>query len=67
MIVSEYIDEFFRYCVVNHDFYEIKNKIARAYLNNKLKDDNDLIEQELNKKLSITLEPKRDLINAHLK
>ncbi|MCD6190952.1 MAG: EAL domain-containing protein [Sulfurimonas sp.] len=67
MIVSEYIDEFFRYCVVNHDFYAIKNKIARAYLNNKLKDDNDLIKQELNKKLSITLEPKRDLINAHLK
>ncbi len=67
VIVSEYVDEFFRYCRMHHDSYEIKNKIARAYLNNKLKDDNELIEKELSKKLSITLESKRDLINAHLK
>jgi len=33
----------------------------------KLKYDRELIELEVNKKLSISLEPKRDLINAHLK
>ncbi len=67
VVVSEYIDEFFRYCKIDHDAHEIKNKIARAYLDNKLRDDNDLIEDELSKKLSVSLESKRELINAHLK
>ena len=67
VIVTEYIDEFFRYCDSSYDNHKIKNKIAQAYLNKKLKSDSVLIEEELNKKLSISLEPKRDLINAHLK
>ncbi|MEA3369767.1 MAG: EAL domain-containing protein [Campylobacterota bacterium] len=67
VIVSEYVDEFLRYCKIDHNAHEIKNRIARAYLDNKLKDDSDLIDKELNKKLSISLESKKALINAHLK
>ncbi len=67
VIVSEYIDEFFRFYKSSHDNHEIKNRIAQAYLNEKLKFDIHLIEMEIDKKLSISLEPKRDLINAHLR
>jgi len=68
VIVTEYIDEFFRYLKDSSvDQHRIKNKIAQAYLTKKLKSDYKLIEQDINKKLSITLETKRDLINAHLR
>ena len=67
VIVTEYVDEFFRHCETSYDNYKVKNKIAQAYLGKKLKYDNNLIEEELNKKLSISLESKKDLINAHLK
>ena len=66
VIVSEYISEFFRYYDKYDDYHDIKNKIAEAYLNKKLKSDSDLISQEINKKLSVTLHEKKDLINAHL-
>ncbi len=68
VIVSEYVDEFFRY--YNNDLvyhHEIKNKIAQAFLNKKLKHDSDLIENEIAKKLAISLESKKELINAHLR
>lgn len=68
VIVNEYIDEFFRH---REDeavgCYEIKNKIARAYLREKLLSDSAIIKIELEKKLYSTLEAKRDLINAHLR
>ena len=67
VIVSEYIDEFFRYYDKQYDNHEIKNNIAQAYLNKKLQQDCDLIEEEINKKLIVTLEEKKDLINAHLR
>lgn len=68
VIVTEYIDEFFRYLKdYSVDQHRIKNKIAQAYLAKKLKSDYKLIEQDISKKLSITLETKRDLINAHLR
>jgi EAL domain-containing protein (putative c-di-GMP-specific phosphodiesterase class I)/GGDEF domain-containing protein len=67
VIVTEYIDEFFRH-INDHniDHHQVKNKIAQAYLIQKLKDDNNKIQIELNKKLSDILEEKRGLINAHL-
>jgi len=67
VIVSEYIDEFFRY--YKHDLYrhEIKNKIAEAYLRKKLSEDNTLIDIELSKKISFSIESKQELINAHMK
>jgi diguanylate cyclase (GGDEF)-like protein len=67
VIVSEYIDEFFRYhktCTI--DSHNIKNKIAQAYLHKKLQADNYVIDKELSKKLSVALEAKQELINAHL-
>jgi EAL domain-containing protein (putative c-di-GMP-specific phosphodiesterase class I) len=68
VIVTEYIDEFFRYMQGNkHDCHNIKNKIAQAYLIQKLSADSDIIHIELEKKLYATLETKRDLINAHLR
>ena len=67
VIVSEYIDEFFRYCKRDNDRHQIKNNIAQAYLEKKLIDDNQHIQEELNKKLSVTLESKQELINAHMK
>lgn len=68
VIVTEYVDEFFRH-LNNHflDQHTIKNKIAKAYLKNKLKSDNVAIELELSKKLASALETKRNLINAHLR
>ncbi len=68
VIVNEYIDEFFRHHK-NHsiDHHNIKNFIAEAFLKEQLKSDRELIEIELNKKISVTLEEKKDLINAHLK
>ncbi len=68
VIVTEYIDEFFRYYEdYSVDQHRVKNKIAQAYLKRKLKADSIAIEIEISKKLSSTLETKRDLINAHLK
>ena len=66
VIVSEYISEFFRYYDQYDDYHDIKNRIAEAYLNKKLQNDSELISQEINKKLSISLHEKKDLINAHL-
>ena len=67
VIVSEYVDEFFRYYKQTYSNHEIKNKIAQAYLNKKLQHDCDLLEEEINKKISVSLESKKDLINAHLR
>ncbi len=67
VIVTEYIDEFFRYYKdYSVDQHQVKNKIAQAYLKRKLKADSVVIDIEISKKLSSTLEVKRDLINAHL-
>ncbi len=66
VIVSEYISEFFRHYDKSDDYYDIKNNIAEAYLDQKLKSDSDLISKELDKKLSLSLMEKKDLINAHL-
>jgi diguanylate cyclase (GGDEF)-like protein len=68
VIVTEYIDEFFRY-FEDHSInqHKVKNNIAQAFLKKKLKYDSQLIEIEISKKLSSTLETKRDLINAHLR
>lgn len=67
VVVSEYIDEFFRYCDKDTSRHLIKNRIAKAYLNKKLLDDMALIDIELNKKITVSLESKQDLINAHMK
>jgi len=68
VIVTEYIDEFFRYYEDHSiDQHKVKNNIAQAFLKKKLKHDSQLIEVEISKKLSSTLETKRDLINAHLR
>jgi len=66
VIISEYIDEFFRYYVDNTYKHTIKNKIAQAYLRKKLIDDNELIKIELSKQISVSLESKQELINAHM-
>ena len=66
VIVSEYIDEFFRYYMIDSVRHIIKNKIAEAYLKKKLTEDNRLLNIELNKKISISIESKQELINAHL-
>lgn len=66
VIVSEYIDEFFRYYEYDKDRHIIKNRIAEAYLRKKLIDDKTLIEIELNKKMSVSIESKQELINAHM-
>jgi len=66
VIVSEYIDEFFRYCKQNKNRHEIKNNIAQAYLGQKLSDDSRLLSEEINKTLSVSLESKQELINAHM-
>ncbi|MFT5659745.1 MAG: diguanylate cyclase (GGDEF)-like protein [Sulfurimonas sp.] len=66
VIVTEYISEFFRYYDKYDDYHDIKNNVAEAYLKKKLKSDCELISQEINKKLSIPLLEKKDLINAHL-
>ena len=61
-------DEFFRYYEDYFvDQHRVKNRVAQAYLKKKLKYDSELIETDINKKLSSTLETKRDLINAHLR
>jgi diguanylate cyclase (GGDEF)-like protein len=67
VIVTEYMDEFFRY-IDNHQFdrYAIKNDIAKAFLRKKLQADYHTVEIELTAKLSLALENKRELINAHL-
>lgn len=67
VIVSEYIDEFLRYYQKELPRHQIKNKIAQAYLFKKLISDRELLEKEINKKVSSTLESKKELINAHLK
>ncbi len=68
VIVTEYMDEFFRYYKnYSIDWHWVKNRVAQAYLQKKLKFDSESIEIEINKKLSTTLETKRDLINAHLR
>jgi len=66
VIVSEYFDEFFRYYKRDKNRHAIKNKIAQAYLEQKLTNDSRLIQEELSKKLSVTLESKQHLINAHM-
>ena len=67
VIVTEYIDEVFRY-LEDHtlDLHLIRNKIAEAFLREKLKFDILLIDIELEKELSDTIKEKRELINAHL-
>lgn len=68
VIVSEYIDEIFHHMKsLDTKYFNIKNKIAGAYLERKLQHDGEILEHEIKKKLSITLELKKDLINAHLK
>ena len=67
VIVSEYMDEFFRYYKYDTHRHEIKNRIAQAYLRKKLSDDNKLIDIELSKKISFSVESKQELINAHMK
>ncbi len=67
VIVVEYIDSFFRYAIeYSKRKYEIQDKIAKAYLVRKLEDDSQAIQKELNKKLLVSLEKNRELINAHL-
>lgn len=68
VIVAEYLNEVFRY--LDHptlNGHYIKNMVAQAFLNEKLKSDSILIKAELNKKLLGILEEKRELINAHLR
>ena len=67
VIVSEYIDEFFRYYKQDENRHEIKNKIAQSYLKKKLVEDSAYIDVELEKKLSVSLESKQELINAHMR
>ncbi len=68
VIANEYIDEVFRHLnLLDKEYFIIKNKIANEFLKNKLMNDRVVIEKDLQKKLSHTLEAKRDLINAHLK
>jgi len=67
VIVSEYIDEFFRYCKEDSSKHLIKNQIAKAYLNKRLLDDMALIDIELSKKITVSLESNQELINAHMK
>ena len=67
VIVSEYVDEFFRYYLEDSSRHEIKNKIAQAYLKKKLSEDKVLLENELRKKISFSIESKQELINAHMK
>jgi len=67
VIVSEYLDEFFRYYKQESAKHDIKNNIAEAYLRKKLLDDKKLIDIELKKKLSVSIESKQELINAHMK
>ncbi len=66
VIVSEYISEFFRYYNKSCNYHKIKNNIAKAYLNKKLKYDCDLLTEEISKKIPVSLNSKKDLINAHL-
>ncbi len=68
VIVSEYIDEFFRhYQNANIDFFYIKNNLAQAYLKEKLQSDIYVLDKELEEKLSHSLENNKELINAHLR
>ncbi len=68
VIVSEYIDEFFRYYQNSDiDFFYIKNNLAQAYLKEKLQSDIHLLDKELEEKLSHTLASNKKLINAHLR
>ena len=67
VITNEYIDEVFRHLnLLDNQYFTIKNKIANEFLKNKLQYDREIIEKDLSKKLSQTLETKKELINAHL-
>ena len=67
VIVREYIDSFFRYGTEYLDKkYAIQDSIAKAYIIRKLENDSKSIQNELDKKLLVTLEKNRGLINAHL-
>jgi len=68
VIVSEHVDEIFRHMkIFDTQYFYIKNKIASAYLERKLQYDSEILEYEIKEKPTITLELKKDLINAHLK
>jgi len=67
VITTEYIESFFRYAPEYADKkYAIQDSIAKAYLIRRLENDNKMIQKELDKKLLVTLEKNRELINAHL-
>jgi len=67
VIVTEYIDEFFRYIFCkDKEEHEIKNYIAESYLIKKVDKDSQNIQIDLEKKLGAKLEKNRELINAHL-
>jgi len=67
VIANEYIDEVFRHLnLLDKQYFTVKNKIASEFLRNKLTHDRMIIEKDLSKKLSHTLETKKELINAHL-
>ena len=68
VIVTEYLEEFFRH--LNHlklDTHNIKNHIAKAFLNEKLIYDRIRIEEEVTKKSVDLFEDRKELINAHLR
>ena len=68
VIITEYIDEFFRHYGVGDTLrYQIKNSISEAYLNKKLDDDERMLRRDIDKKFVGSLEEKRFLVNAHLK
>ena len=68
VIVNEYIDEVFRHLnLFDNQYFYIKNKIANEFLKNKLLHDKEIIQKDLSKRLSRTLEEKKELINAHLR
>ena len=68
VIASEYIDEVFRHLnLFGHQYFYIKNRIANEFLKNKLLHDKEIIQKDLLKRLSHTLEEKKELINAHLR
>ena len=68
VIASEYIDEVFRHLnFLDNQYFYIKNNIAKEFLKNKLLNDKKLIEIDLAKRLTQTLEERKTLINAHLR
>ena len=67
VIASEYIDEVFRHLnLLDKHYFYIKNKIANEFLKNKLLHDKEIIQKDLSKRLSHTVEERKGLINAHL-